>query len=74
MRVSTDWMVDKRPGKVATGRRPLSTVNSNTCVHLKGVNTYACLPENGEAEVADDFISINDELLEFNSKPTGKIN
>ena len=37
------------------------------------MNTYACLPKNGGAEVADDFISINDELLEFNSKPTGKI-
>ena len=66
-------MIDKRPGKVATGRRPLSTANSNTCDSSIGVNTYACLPNNEEAVVADEPISINDGLLEFNPKPLGKI-
>ena len=66
-------MVDKRPGKVATGRKPLSTVNSNTCVPSNGGNTYACLLSKGKAEVVDDFININDEPLVFNSKSKDKI-
>ena len=66
-------MVDKRSGKVATDRKPLSTVNSNTCVPSNGGNTYACLLRKGEAEVVDDFININDDLLEFNSKSKDKI-
>ena len=71
--LSSDWMVDKRPGKVATGRRPLSTVNNNTCVPSNGGNTYACLLGKGEAVVAGDFISINDVLLVFNSKSKDRI-
>ena len=66
-------MVDKGSGKVATDRKPLSTVNSNTCVPSNGGDTYACLLRKGEAEVVDDFISINDGLLEFNSKSKDKI-
>jgi len=67
-------MVDKRSGKVATDRKPLSTVNSNTCVPPNGGNTYACLLRKGKAEVVDDFISINDDLLKFNSKSKDKLN
>ena len=66
-------MVDKRPGKVATGHRPLSTVNSNTCVPSYGGNTYACLLRKEGTEVVDDSININDDLLVFNSKSTDKI-
>ena len=66
-------MVDKRPGKVATGRKPLSTVNSNNRVPSNGGNTYACLLSKGKAEVVDDSININDEPLVFNSKSKDKI-
>ena len=66
-------MVDKRPGKVAPGHRPLSTVNNNTCVPSYGGNTYACLLGKEGAEVVDDSININDDLLVFNSKSRDKI-
>ena len=50
----TDWMVDKRLGKVEANHRSLKAVS---------FNKYACLLINEEAEVADDRVSLNSELV-----------